>query len=72
MRFLRILFCKHRATVLRWADGKMYVSCLDCPFDSPGVIMGSEQAQERLGVSASTSDEFDGLLGGGNRVKGVC
>jgi hypothetical protein len=35
-------FCKHRMTVLRWDDeqGRLYVSCLNCPYDSPGVLMG--------------------------------
>lgn len=40
MRRLRILFCRHRALITRWDGGRMYVSCLDCPYDSPGVRMG--------------------------------
>ncbi len=59
MRFLRILFCKHRATVLRWADGKMFVSCLDCPFDSPGVRMGIEQ---EIGARMAPTTRANGIL----------
>lgn len=61
MRFLRILFCKHRATVIRWADGKMFVSCLDCPFDSPGVIMGSEYLETKIGAQNGATE---GLVSG--------
>ncbi len=62
MRFLRILFCSHKTTVLRWADGKMYVSCLDCPFDSPGVRMGQLGVNEPIGAARVPTTSANGIL----------